>query len=245
MQTLAKELVAMQPEVIFAMSRPATAALQKETGTIPIVFTYVIDPIGAGFIASLARPGGNLTGIMAYDPSVVGKWLGMLKEIAPGVTRAAVLRDSALPAGIGQFAVIQSVATSIGVSVSAINVRDAGEIERAVIAFARTSNGGLILTASALAVVHRDLIITLAARHKLPAVYVERFYVKSGGPDLVWAAFRRQGSAHSRLRRSHSQGREAGGSAGASPDKIRAGDQSQDCEGARPHRAALAANPRR
>ena len=190
MQTLAKELVAMQPEVIFAMSRPATAALQKETGTIPIVFTYVIDPIGAGFIASLARPGGNLTGIMAYDPSVVGKWLGMLKEIAPGVTRAAVLRDSALPAGIGQFAVIQSVATSIGVSVSAINVRDAGEIERAVAAFARSPNGGLIMTASALSVVHRDLIIALAARHKLPAVYWQRLYVTGGGlisygPDLI------------------------------------------------------------
>jgi len=159
----------------------SVAALLQETRTVPIVFAVVPDPVGAGFIDTLSQPGGNATGFMMFDYSLSGKWLEILKEIAPSVTRAAVLRDSALPAGIGQFAVIQSVATSVGVSVSAINVRDAGEIERAVTAFARSPNGGLILTASALAVVHRDLIIKLAARHRLPAVYVERFYVMSGG----------------------------------------------------------------
>jgi putative ABC transport system substrate-binding protein len=177
----AAELVALAPDVILAIGSVSAGALLQETRTVPIVFTIVPDPVGAGFVDSLARPGGNATGFMMFDYSLSGKWLEILKEIAPGVTRAAVLRDSALSAGIGQFAVIQSVAPSVGVDVSAINVRDAGEIERAVMAFARTSNGGLILTASALGVVHRDLIITLAARHKLPAVYVERFYAKSGG----------------------------------------------------------------
>ena len=177
----AAELVALAPDVILAIGSVSVAALLQETRTVPIVFAVVPDPVGAGFVDTLSQPGGNATGFMMFDYSLSGKWLEILKEIAPSVTRAAVLRDSALPAGIGQFAVIQSVATSVGVSVSAINVRDAGEIERAVTAFARSPNGGLILTASALAVVHRDLIITLAARHKLPAVYVERFYAKSGG----------------------------------------------------------------
>ena len=147
--------------------------LQQATRTVPIVFTQIADPVGAGFVESLARPGGNATGFTSFEYGMSGKWLELLKEIAPGVTRAAVLRDPAIPAGIGQFGAIQAVAPSFGVEVSPVDVRDAGEIERAVTAFARGSNGGLIVTASASAAVHRDLIITLAARHRLPAVYFQ------------------------------------------------------------------------
>jgi putative ABC transport system substrate-binding protein len=155
--------------------------LLQATRTVPIVFTIVPDPIGAGFVESLSRPGRNATGFLMFEYSLSGKWLELLKEIAPGVTRAAVLRDPAFAAGIGQFAVIQAVAPSVGVEVSPVDVRDADEIERAVAAFARSANGGLILTASPLAELHRDLIITLAARYKLPAVYVERHFVAGGG----------------------------------------------------------------
>ena len=153
----------------------------QATRTVPIVFVIVPDPVGAGYVDSLARPGGNATGFIQFEYSLSGKWLELLKEIAPGVTRAAVLRDSAIPAGIGQFAVIQSVAPSLGVEVSPVSVRDPAEIERAVTAFARQPNGGLIVTASALAAVHRDLIIALAVRHKLPAVYSQRLFVAGGG----------------------------------------------------------------
>ena len=155
--------------------------LLQATRTVPIVFVVVADPVGAGFVDSLARPGGNATGFTSFEYSLSGKWLELLKEIAPGVTRAAVIRDPAISTGIGQFGAIQAVAPSFGVEVSAVNVRDAGEIERAITAFARSSNGGLIVTGSALAVVHRDLIITLAARHKLPSVYFQRFFVTGGG----------------------------------------------------------------
>ena len=163
------------------------APLLQATRTVPIVFVSVADPVGAGFVESLARPGGNATGFMQFEYSMSGKWLELLKEIAPGVTRAAVLRDPAIASGIGQFGAIQSVAPSLGVEVSPVNVRDAGEIERAVAAFARASNGGLIVTASALAIVHRDLIITLAARHKLPAVYSDRYLRHRRRPDLLRA----------------------------------------------------------
>jgi putative ABC transport system substrate-binding protein len=155
--------------------------LLQATRTVPIVFAIVPDPVGSGFVESLARPGGNATGFVQFEYSLSGKWLELLKQIAPGVTRAAVLWDPAITAGIGQFAVIQSVAPSLGVEVRPVNVRDAPEIERAVAAFARSPNGGLIVTASALALVHRDLIVTLAARHKLPAVYYTRFFVAGGG----------------------------------------------------------------
>ena len=170
----AAELVALAPDVILAMAAPTVGPLLQATRTVPIVFPIVVDPVGAGFVESLARPGGNATGFIAFEYGLSGKWLELLKEIAPSVTRAAVLRDPAIPAGIGQFAAIQSVAPSLGVEVSPINVRDAGEIERAIAAFARVPNGGLIVTASASATVHRDLIITLAARHKLPAIYPDR-----------------------------------------------------------------------
>ena len=158
------------------------AALLQATQTVPIVFANVADPVGASFVDSLSRPGGNATGFMQFEYSLSGKWLELLKQIAPGVTRAAVLRDAALTSGVGQFAIIQSVAPSVGVEVSPVNLRDAREIERAVTAFATSfPNGGLILTASALSLRHRELIIALAARHKLPAVYYRRYFVTTGG----------------------------------------------------------------
>jgi putative ABC transport system substrate-binding protein len=158
------------------------ASLLQATRTVPIVFVGVADPVGTGFVNSLSRPGGNATGFMLFDYDLSGKWLELLKEIAPGVTRAAVLRDAAVVAGIGQFAVIQSVARSVGIDVRPINLlRDPAEIENSVATFARTPNGGLILTASALSGVHRDLITSLAARYKLPATYQERSYAAAGG----------------------------------------------------------------
>ncbi len=187
----AAELVALAPDVLVAATGTATVApLLQATRTVPIVFVTVIDPVGAGFVATLARPGGNATGFTIYEYGMSGKWLELLKEIAPRVTRAAVLRDPAIASGIGQFATVQAVAPSLGVELSPVDVRDAPEIERAVTAFARSGNGGLIVTASALATRHSDLIITLAARHKLPAVYAGRWFVTGGGllsygPDYV------------------------------------------------------------
>jgi putative ABC transport system substrate-binding protein len=177
----AAELATLAPDVILASGTSGLAQLLQATRTVPIVFVNVADPVGAGFVESLARPGGNVTGFMQFEYSLSGKWLELLKQIVPGVTRAAVLRDPALTAGIGQFAVIQSVAPSVGVEVSPVNVRDADEIERAILAFARVPNGGLIVTSGALQVRHRELIIALSARHKLPAVYYRRYFVASGG----------------------------------------------------------------
>jgi putative ABC transport system substrate-binding protein len=187
----AAELAALAPDVILAGSGTSTVApLLQATRTVPIVFAVVIDPVGAGFVDSLARPGGNATGFTLFEYGISGKWLELLKEIAPAVTRAAVLRDPTIASGIGQFAAVQAVAPSLGVELSAVDVRDAGEIERAVTAFARSSNGGLIVTASPLAIHHRDLIIALAARLRLPAVYSYRLFVTGGGllsygPDFV------------------------------------------------------------
>jgi len=185
----ATELAALAPDVIVA-SGSAAAAILQATRTVPIVFVSVPDPVGSGFVESLAQPGGNATGFIMFEYGLSAKWLELLKEIAPSVTRAAVLRDPAIVAGIGQFAVIQSAAPSVGVDVSAINMRDGAEIERAVTAFARRPNGGLILAASALAAIHRDLVVSLAARYKLPAVYITRYFVAGGGlvsygPDFV------------------------------------------------------------
>jgi putative ABC transport system substrate-binding protein len=177
----AAELVTLAPDVIFATGGASVGPLLQATRTVPIVFAFVPDPVGSGFVESLARPGGNATGFLQFEYNLSGKWLELLKQIAPGVTRAAVLWDPAITAGIGQFAVIQSVAPSLGMDVRTVNVRDAPEIERAVAAFARLSNGGLIVTASVLALIHRDLIVTLAARHKLPAVYFSRVFVAGGG----------------------------------------------------------------
>ena len=177
----AAELVALSPDVILATGSAAAAPLLQATRTVPIVFVIVPDPVGAGFVNNLARPGGNATGFIQFEYGISGKWLELLKQIAPGVTRAAILRDPAISAGIGQFGAIQAVAPSLGVEASPVNVRDPDEIERAVADFARSPNGGLIITGSALAVVHRHLIITLAAKHQLPAIYFQRTLVADGG----------------------------------------------------------------
>ncbi len=182
-QTLAKELVAMRPEVIFAMSRPATAALQKETSTIPIVFTYVIDPIGAGFIASLANPGGNITGLMAYDPSTVGKWLGMLKEIAPQTARVALLGNPKTAAFYDYLlGAAQAVAPALGIEAFPSHIEnDAADIERAIAAVASIPNSGIVVLPESTTSVNHDLIISLAARNHLPAVYNFKLHVQAGG----------------------------------------------------------------
>jgi putative ABC transport system substrate-binding protein len=185
----AEELVALPADVIMANGILALQTVLRATRSVPIVFNGTVDPVGSGFIDSLARPGGNATGFILFEYALAGKWVELLKQIAPTVTRVAVLRDAALSAGIGQFAVIQSVAPSIGVDVSVINIRDAGQIEQDITRFARSPNGGLIWTASALSVVHQKLIVALAAQHKLPAVYYRRYFVTSGGlisygPDI-------------------------------------------------------------
>jgi putative tryptophan/tyrosine transport system substrate-binding protein len=186
----AAELAALAPDVILAHGASTVGPLLQATRTVPIVFPVAVDPVGAGFVDSLARPGGNATGFMNFEYSLSGKWPELLKEIAPGVTRVAILRDPTQPAGTGQLGAIQAVAPSLRMEVSPVSTRDAGEMERAVAAFARSPNGGLIVAASGPATMHRDLIITLAARHKLPAVYFERFFVAAGGlisygPDFV------------------------------------------------------------
>jgi putative ABC transport system substrate-binding protein len=176
----AAELVAFAPDVIVAGGSVTMVPLQA-IRTVPIVFVNIADPVGAGYVNSLARPGGNATGFMNFEYSLSGKWLELLTQIPPGVTRVAVLRYAATPSGVGQFGIIQSVAPSLRVEVTPVNMHDAPEIERAVAAFARAPNGGLIVTASPLAQRHRDLIVTLAARHKLPAVYWQTQFVLSGG----------------------------------------------------------------
>jgi putative tryptophan/tyrosine transport system substrate-binding protein len=180
-QRHAAELAALAPDVILASGTSTAGPLLQVTRTVPIVFTVAVDPIGAGLVDSLARPGGNATGCLSNEYGLGGKWLELLKQIAPGVTRVAVLRNSAIASGPAQFGVIQAVAPSLRVEVNPFNLSDAPEIERAVAAFAHSSNGGLIVTSSGLAQQHRDLIVTLAARHKLPAVYPERSYVAAGG----------------------------------------------------------------
>ena len=167
--------------MILANGSAATGPLLQATRTVPIVFAAVADPVGAGFVDSLSRPGGNATGFSFFEYSIGAKWLELLKQIEPRVTRVAVIRDPALPSGMGQFGAIQSVAPSLGVEVSPVNVRDAGAVERAVTAFARPSNGGLIVTGMGLPAALRDLIVTLAASHRLPAIYFERQFVTVGG----------------------------------------------------------------
>ncbi|HTP93014.1 MAG TPA: ABC transporter substrate-binding protein [Xanthobacteraceae bacterium] len=186
----ATELVALAPDVILIDGTATVAPMLQATRSVPIVFVNVADPVGAGFVESMARPGGNITGFLAFEYGISGKWLELLKQIAPSVTRAAILRDPAITSGIGQFAVIESVALSVGVDVIPVDIHDAGEIERSLANFARVPNGGLILTASALAALHHNLIIELAARYKLPSVYTQPRYVTDGGmisygPDIV------------------------------------------------------------
>jgi putative ABC transport system substrate-binding protein len=189
-QRHAAELAAVAPDVILAHGASTVGPLLQETRSVPIVFMLVSDPVGSGLVDSLARPGGNATGFMSFEYSLGGKWLELLKQIAPGVTRAAILRDSMQPSGTGQFGAIQAVAPSLRMEVNPVNIHDAGEIERGVTAFARFPNGGLIVTGSGPTNVHRALIVTLAARHRLPAVYFDRFFVADGGlasygPDRI------------------------------------------------------------
>jgi len=186
----APELVALAPDVILASGAPAVVALQQAARTVPIVFANIVDPVGAGLVDSLAQPGGNVTGFIAFEYVISAKWLELLKEIAPQLKRVAVLREPDIASGIGQLAVIQAAAPSFGVEVRPVGVRNADEIERAVIAFARSSNGGLIVTGSTLTALHRDLIIALAAHHRLPAVCAFRYFATSGclisyGPDTT------------------------------------------------------------
>jgi putative tryptophan/tyrosine transport system substrate-binding protein len=186
----AAELIALAPDVILAAGDTTLPSLLQATRTVPIVFAVATDPVGAGFVDSLARPGGSATGFMVFEFGMGGKFLELLKEIAPGVTRVAVLRDTTLASGAAQFGVIQAAAQSLRMDVTPVNMPNAGEIEQSVETFARSPNGGLIVTASAATLRHRDLIITLAARHKMPAVYWERFFVAAGGlisfgPDLI------------------------------------------------------------
>jgi putative ABC transport system substrate-binding protein len=189
-RSYAAELAALVPDLILTSGASTAGTMLQATRTVPVVFVGAADPVGAGFVDSLARPGGNATGFTSYEYSMSSKWLELLKEIAPGVKRVAILRDPAISAGTGQFGSIQTAAPSFGVELTPINVRDAAEIERSVTAFERSGNAGLIVTTSASVLAHRDLIITLAARHKLPAIYYARFYVTSGGlasygPDYV------------------------------------------------------------
>jgi putative ABC transport system substrate-binding protein len=186
----AAELVALAPDVILAQSSTAVAPLLQATRTVPIVFTIVADPVGAGYVDSLARPGGNATGFTVFEYAIGGKWLELLKEIAPRVTRVAVLREAAVAAGPAQFGAAQTVAPALGVELRPIEARDVGEIERAITAFARDSNGGLVVTGSSAATSHRNPIVALAAQHQLPAVYFARYFVTAGGlvsygPDYV------------------------------------------------------------
>ena len=195
-RSYADELVALAPDVILATGAAGIAPLLKATRAVPVVFMNVVDPVGAGFVDSLARPGGNATGFVSFEYGLSVKWLELLKEVAPRVTRVAVIRDPDISAGIGQFGAIQAAAPSLGLELIAVSPRTAGEVERAIAAFARTPNGGLITTSSALAIIRRDLIIGLAAKHKLPAVYHRRVFPASGGLisygadviDLSWRA---------------------------------------------------------
>jgi ABC-type uncharacterized transport system substrate-binding protein len=186
----AAELISLTPEVIFASTSSSTAALQRANRSVPIVFAAVTDPIGQGFVASLSRPGGNITGFALYEYGISTKWLQLLKEVAPRLTHVAVLRDPALPFTSGELGAMQGVAQLLSVNVSAINVRDAGEVEDGIATFAHEPNGGLVILGSPVTLAHRDLIITLAAQHKLPAIYTTGYFATNGGlmsygPDRV------------------------------------------------------------
>ena len=240
----AEELVALAPDVILATSSAALGTLQRATRTVPIVFAVVADPVGAGYVDSLARPGGNASGFALFEYGIAGKWLELLKQIAPALTRAAVMRDPTVSLGIGQWAVIQAMAPSTGVDLSLVNMRDASEIERDITAFARSSNGGLIVTASPLASQHRELIIRLAADLKVPAVYFERYFVTGGGlisygPHMI-DQYQRAASYVDRILK----GEKPADLPVQAPTKVRTSDQPQNREGARPHRPAHTARPR-
>ena len=240
-QALAKELVALQPDVILAHSTQVAAALQRESRAIPIVFVNVSDPIGAGFIASLARPGGNLTGVLHYEAGIAGKWLAMLKEIAPRLARAALVmnpKTAPMTTSCGRPRPWRRRSRS---SLCPARSRTAADIERAIESFARVPNGGLVLPPDATTVVHRDLIIALAARHRLPAVYSARFFGRGRRSHVLRDRPGRHVSAGGVLCRPHPARRQARRPSGAGADQVRNDDQSQNRESARPDRAADAA----
>jgi len=241
----AAELAALAPDIILAGGGAVVPSLLQATRAIPIVFTQTPDPVGAGFVESLARPGGNVTGFMLYEYGIGAKWLELLKEIAPHVTRAAVIRDAAIASGIGQWGAIQTAAPSFGVELRPVDVRDASEIERAIAAFARSPNGGLIVAASTLAVVHSRSDCHARGPPQTAGGVPEPFLRQKRRPDLLRARFSRAASPRSWLRRSHLEGREARRPPGAGADEVRAGDQSQDGESARPRSPADTARPRR
>jgi putative tryptophan/tyrosine transport system substrate-binding protein len=216
----AAELLALAPDVILAVGNSTVRPLLRLTRTVPIVFPLASDPVAAGLVESLARPGGNATGFMSFEVSVSPKWLELLKEIAPSVKRVAVLRTLTTAAGPGQFGAIQAVAPSLGVELRPMDMRDAGEIERAIVAFASEPNGDLIAAPGGGVLRHWELIVAPAARHRLPAIYAYRSHVMSGG----LMSYGLDNLPRGRLRRSHPSGREAGRSASAGPDQIRAGD---------------------
>ena len=239
----ATELVALVPDVIFTVGSSTMGPLLQATSTVPIVFAIVPDPVGSGFVKSLSRPGGNATGFVQFEYSLSGKWPELLKEIAPGTTRVAVLWDPTVPAGIGQFAIIQAVAPSVGLELSPVNVRDATDIERDIATFARLGNGGIIVTASALAATHRDLIVALAARHKLPAVYSNRIYVAVGGLISYGTDFtdqyRRAAGYVDRILK----GEKPADLPVQAPTKYEIVDQPQDRQSARPSNSADRCSP--
>ena len=242
----AAELVALKPDVILATAGSIVGAVQQVSRTVPIVFVTTIDPVGGGWVESLARPGGNATGFTSYEFSMSGKRLELLKEIAPLIRRVAVIRDPRVPAGSGGFAAIQTAAPGLGVEATPIGVRDADEIERGVSSFARGENGGLIVVGPPSSIaLHRDLIIALATRHRLPAVYTSKIIRRLRWSDLLRHRSNRPVSECRRLRAPHSPGRKSRRPSGASADQVRAGDQPQDRDGAWHRGAADAARTRR
>ena len=239
----AAELAALAPDVVLSSGSVTMRPVQQAIGTVPIVFVQVVDPVGSGFVDSLARPGGNTTGFTQFEYSLSGKWLELLKEIVPRVTRVAVIRDATRGPGIAQFAAIQTVAPSLGVELTAINALDVQGLERSVTAFARSANGGLIVTSGGTGF-HRDVIIPLAARLRLPAVYPYRYYATDGGlvsygPNTI-DQYRRAAAYVDRILKGEKPSRHAGSGA----DQIRTGRQPQNREGAWHHCAAVGARPR-
>ena len=239
MQRFAKELVALQPDLILSSNTPTTAALLQQTRTIPIIFAIVADPVGSGFVASFPRPGGNVTGFTDIEPTMAGKWLELLKEIAPRVTRVAFLFNPATAPHFEYYLnPFKAAAASFAVEAIAAPVRDRSELESVIAAQAREPNGGLIVMPDAFMIAHRAEITSLAARYRLPAVYPYRFFTELGGLLSYGSDLVDQLSARGDLCRSHPQGREAERASGPGAGQVRAGDQPQDRQGARPRRAA-------
>jgi putative tryptophan/tyrosine transport system substrate-binding protein len=246
-QMLAKELVALQPDAILAISTPIVSALQRESRTIPIVFVQIADPIGSGFVGSLARPGGNITGLLLFEASITGKWLALLREIAPRLARAAlVINPKTAPYYDYYLHAAQAAASSLAIELVFSRIENAAaDIERAIESFARVPDGGLVLPPDTNTIVHRDLIIALAARHRLPAVYSDRLFVAAGGLMCYSTDRADQYRTAASYIDPHPAGRRACRSSCASADQVRNGSQSQDGQSARPRRAAVTARARR